>query len=63
MDEEAFRELAYIAGEIALCMAWHPDLTAREIAGVATDPDSELARLIRAVKKCRPVHLHHDEVT
>jgi hypothetical protein len=43
-------------------MAKQPDRTARQIAGVASDPDDELARLFRALdaagRLVNPAHGH-----
>jgi hypothetical protein len=69
-DEElkAMRELVYISKQIAECMALHPEMTAREIAGDASNPEEELARLLRAIDAVGPLvfpawgHLHPDEV-
>ena len=53
-----FGELTYIANEIAFAMAAHPDKTAQEIAGSIDDPDSELARLSRALQRAQAFWLN-----
>jgi hypothetical protein len=52
---EVFSELTYCANEIVHCMATHPDLTARQIAGTVADPDDELARFARAITAARKI--------
>lgn len=67
-EAKAFRELVYIAREIACCMAAQPDLTALQIAGSIGDSDSELARLSRAIDAAGRMvfsawdHRHADEI-
>ena len=67
-ENEAFRELVYVAQEICHCMAANPDLTARDIAGDINDPEDELARFARAIEAAGKLvypawdHRHADEV-
>lgn len=67
-ENEAFRELVYIAKEICHAMAVNPDRTARQIAGDINDPEEELARFARAIDAAGRLvypaldHRHADEV-
>jgi hypothetical protein len=63
----AMRALLYFANLIATEMDAQPDLTARQIAGSASNPDDPLAQLFRAITAARkiiaPYPPHADEVT
>ena len=52
---KAIRELVYAAGEVAYALMVNPNKASRLIAGEATDPESELARLQRALQVVGPL--------